>query len=70
MEQMPTNLRNQEQPLLEDFGDQSTQQAKQKILIHTTTKLLHIKIKSKEQQVDGKLFTTLVKNSKDKDLKT
>ncbi len=59
MELMLTNLLKQELLLLVDFGDLLTQKAKRKTLILTTTKLLNIKIKSKEQQVDGKLFTIL-----------
>jgi len=70
MVQMLINSLNQELNLLEDFGDQSTKKVKNKTLTLSTTKLLKLKITSNKLPEDGKPFTTLVKNLKDKDLKT
>ena len=70
MVQMLINSLNQELNLLEDSGDQSTQKAKNKTSILSTTKLFKLKISSNKLPEDGKPFTTLVKNLKDKDLKT
>ena len=70
MVQMLINSLNQELNLLEDSGDQSTQKAKRKTSILSTTKLFKLKINSNKLPEDGKPFTILVKNLKDKDLKT
>jgi hypothetical protein len=67
---MLINSLNQELNLLEDSGDQSTQKAKRKTSILSTTKLFKLKINSNKLPEDGKPFTILVKNLKDKDLKT
>ena len=62
MELLLINLQNQELLLSVEFGVQLIQKAKKEILIHTTTKLLQLKIKLKKQLEDGKLFTILEMN--------
>jgi hypothetical protein len=70
MEPVLTNLPNQELLLLVDSGDLLIQKANKRTSIHTTTKLSKLKILLNKLLEDGKLFTILEKNSKDKKLKT